>query len=89
MLVSALLKQLDAFKGNRRFHEMGFGQGANFQPWMERAQAGQNNERYSLAERAAFGALITMAMEYQRTGGAENEVTRTLREDVEQASGSP
>jgi hypothetical protein len=78
-------QELLKFKSSAEFHHFGFGRGGPYCPWLESVEAGQNDRSYSGAERVAIGDLQTLGLEYVKTRGAENDYTRFVNAQIQQA----
>jgi len=82
------LSELDSFKSNPRFHEMGFAPASPYNPWLKSIEAKRNTadyEKFSLAERAAVTNLLVLGLEYMDTHGNENALTRHHQQGIKKA----
>ena len=82
------LAELDAFKTSQTFANLGFGTGGPHYVWLESIQIerkkykGKGSIENPCFEAGALTALLTLGMEYMRTSGMDNELTRFMRADI-------
>lgn len=80
--------ELKQFKNDPEFHRVGFGRGHRYyREWLkpidERIDSiGAPAPKELFEEGVALGDLSSLGMEYMRTNGQENEVTRAFDEYV-------
>jgi hypothetical protein len=86
--VRALYEELLAFKVSKKFIEMGFAPGnQQAHAWMGRVEklSGELKDTdYSIMLKIAPGDMIQLGLEYLKTKGAENNFTRSRREELEE-----
>jgi len=84
------LEQLEGFKDDAQFKQVGFGVGGPYSKWLKSLEALRDSQRVGgdaipLTLRAAPGDLVTIGMEYMRKG--ESAVTRQLLPELKDTIG--
>lgn len=83
------LAELDSFKSDPKFHELGFGVGGPFNAWLKSVEAKRGSTEFSRSERIAVGDLQQLGLEYMKTKGRENDYTRWAREQITEQPEGP
>ena len=76
------LAELDSFKSDPKFHQLGFGIGGPFSSWLKSVESKRDAPDFSFLERVAVGDLEMLGLEYISTKGRENEYTRFARRQI-------
>jgi len=87
--VRKLYAQLLRFKGDAKFHELGFGAGLPYaHQWLQSVKEVDSHmslkKGYSLPLASSAGYLRQLGMEYMRNGGQETAQTRDVKQFVEE-----
>ncbi len=76
------LAELDSFKGDPQFHELGFAVAGPFNKWLIAIEDGQDKKQFALTERIAVGDLMMMGFSYMKSKGEETKHTQFARAEI-------
>ncbi|MFH0919563.1 MAG: hypothetical protein V1913_04320 [Fibrobacterota bacterium] len=79
--VTALYKEMIAFKGQPEFHKNGFDTCCVYYQWIKKARSLRVDHTLTFHESFATASVIALAKEYVITKGKENGNTKTARND--------
>jgi hypothetical protein len=87
--VRAMLTELDSFRNDPQFHELGFAIAGPFHAWLKSIQANASNQAFSSPERIAVGDLMNMGMDYMRNKGNDTKYTTFARAEILKTLSAP
>lgn len=76
------LAELDSFKDDPKFHEIGFGLGGPYNKWLKAVEPHPSREVFSFPERVAIGDLMNMGFDYMKSRGQETKYTKFARAEI-------
>ena len=82
-----LWNELQGFRNDKKFYEVGFSKSGPYSNWMDRATA--VGEKYpgpvQLQSGLIFGELRQLALDYMRSKGAQTEYIRSMEAEIKKA----